>query len=201
MYESGVSARGERLSVSHGAPPPSTAKSLRHRRTAGRNRTTKLRPAVSLPTDDYLGGKKDVGCEFVDLCGDICTQQRECDHRARCDKRASDRVHDHRQAFLVLQKSENKVLHFRYLKSGVVTKFPLHLPWPVGRPERWLSAGRCNASKPSPTERCRYICAEGQDFCAFLTKVGRKRYLNRATLMGAGLAKALLLRAPTKVGI
>jgi hypothetical protein len=44
--------------------------------------------------------------------------------------------------------------------------------------------------------RCRYICAGSEDFCAFLTKVSRKRYLNRATLIVAGAGEALYLKAP-----
>jgi hypothetical protein len=48
--------------------------------------------------------------------------------------------------------------------------------------------------------RCRYICAESEDFCAVLTKVGRKRYLNRATLIRVGPATTLFLRLPINVG-
>jgi len=58
---------------------------------------------------------------------EVRIRAQELSDRARGDQGPGNRVLDHRQAFLVLQKIRNKLFHFRYLKCGVVNVIPFSL--------------------------------------------------------------------------
>src|SRR5258708_675084 len=109
------------------------------RETAGSSRTDQgLSRGIPYRPFGHLGGH--VISEGIDSAGDLCPQIRERHDRARGDQCPGNRVLDHRQAFLVLQKIGNKLFHFGYLNSenwsGERHSLKLHRqksPWEGGR--------------------------------------------------------------------
>src|SRR5260370_288506 len=94
--------------VTHSCP---IAKKSPVRETAGSSRTDQaLSRGIPYRPFGHLGG--DVISEGIDSAGDLCPQIRERHDRARGDQGPSNRVLDHRQAFLVLQKIRNKLFHY-----------------------------------------------------------------------------------------
>src|SRR5258708_7035667 len=111
------------IRVTHSCP---IAKKSPVRETAGSSRTDQgLSRGIPYRPFGHLGG--DVVSEGIGSAGDLRPQMRERHYCARGDQGPGNRVLDHRQALIVLQKICYKLFHSATSKpkTGVVNVMPL----------------------------------------------------------------------------